>query len=505
MLCLRLYYICLCPICCVRFLFDLLVFIFDLFVVIFVFIFVCFIVLDIRTITFRDDGNDVSISNFALTETLPADSTWTLDIEQKAVGEIFPLCTGTQTVPSVGGLTKGRPYHMRVFAYNEVGFGYSQKSVHPEKPMVIPGAPTAVTLEVVSSYQLRVFFNPPDDTGGDTVTRYIVQWSASPLFDVVSSTDFMELSGGAPFRQTLGSLSDPLVQGGDYWVKVSCCNSQGCSAFPQASSPPFLNPHETPSAPTNVILGVTSQSMLTVSFFAPANDGGDKVTSYMVEWDTSPEFNSLDLPPNKDSFEVQDATTQNSYTIVSLTESRMYFVKVTAKNSAGAGNSQAASPSFAVPEAKVPGTPHSLLATTGAETGKLYVSWQRPFVPNHRIPCYGTLATPIQCPDWSGMGDYASDGGAAINQYRVQYIQTSDYSSISSDNSWVDANHEIVCDSFAAECSTSLGPSDGLAAGAEYYVRVQAYNSKGYGSVCSRGGIYCPSDGDLVHAKAKAA
>jgi len=370
--------------------------------------------------------------------------------------------------------------------------------------MVIPGAPTAVTLEVVSSYQLRVVFNPPDDDGGDTVTRYVVEWSKSSSFEDVSSADVLELSGGAPFFNTIGSLVDPLDQGVYYWVRLSSCNSQGCSAFPQASSPPALNPHESPSAPTSVILGVTSDSMLTVSFFVPTNNGGDEVSSYVIEWDTSSEFNSLDLPPHKDSFEVQDALSHASYTIESLSESRSYFVRVFAKNSAGAGTPQDASPSFGVPIHQIPGKPHSLIATTGVESGELHVAWQRPYVPNHGIPCYGTVDAPLECPDRSSLGDYASDGGAAINRYRIQFIQTSDFDMISSDNSWTDAQNEIACDSYAQDCSVTLGTSDGLALGAEYYVRVQAYNSQGYGSACSTDdSLLCAGDGDLVSATAQ--
>ena len=38
------------------------------------------------------------------------------------------------------------------------------------------GPPTGVTLQVVSATSLRVFMNPPQDDGGDTVTKYKVQW-----------------------------------------------------------------------------------------------------------------------------------------------------------------------------------------------------------------------------------------------------------------------------------------------------------------------------------------
>lgn len=55
-----------------------------------------------------------------------------------------------------------------------------------------------------------------------------------------------------------------LDTGVDYYVRVSARNSLGYGAT-QSSSPTYQHPYEEPTAPTDVALGVTSDTMLTVS------------------------------------------------------------------------------------------------------------------------------------------------------------------------------------------------------------------------------------------------
>ena len=88
----------------------------------------------------------------------------------------------------------------------------------------------------------------------------------------------------------MSSLS--FTQGTFYYVQVSAKNSHGWGNS-TPTEPTSLNPHEAPQGPTNVTLAATSDTTITVTFNPPANDGGDKVTSYRVEWDTEESFNGL--------------------------------------------------------------------------------------------------------------------------------------------------------------------------------------------------------------------
>lgn len=55
-----------------------------------------------------------------------------------------------------------------------------------------------------------------------------------------------------------------LDMGVDYYVRVSARNSLGYGST-QSSSPTYQHPYEEPTPPTDVVLGVTSDTMLTVS------------------------------------------------------------------------------------------------------------------------------------------------------------------------------------------------------------------------------------------------
>merc|ERR1711959_32005 len=243
-----------------------------------------------------------------------AGSQITVDKVVDGHGETYASCTGTRALPTLGGLIKGQLYYIRVFSYNNIGYSAPQMALHPQKPMVIPGGPTGVTLEVVSSYQLKVIFSPPDDDGGDTVVKYEVQWSLDVNFPAnkTSSKIVDQLSAGAPYFYTIGSLTQKLIMGKFYYVRVRGANSQGFGP-PVRSSPNSLNPSQPPDPPTLVNLGSTSPSMLTVTFHEPLSDGGDTITKYRIDWDKSPTFNSLELLPHKGTAEV--AATERSFTI----------------------------------------------------------------------------------------------------------------------------------------------------------------------------------------------
>lgn len=81
----------------------------------------------------------------------------------------------------------------------------------------------------------------------------------------------------------------------------------------QLSSPTKMQPYTTPSAPTQVALGITSATMLTVRWAPPSDDGGDTISSYVVQWDVAAGFDSLALTTGT-TVTVSDPT-QRSYTI----------------------------------------------------------------------------------------------------------------------------------------------------------------------------------------------
>ncbi|KAG7376018.1 hypothetical protein PHYPSEUDO_014631 [Phytophthora pseudosyringae] len=437
------------------------------------------------TVTFLDGGNDFSLEtrdiNLACTGA-GCSGTYTVLPAVARAGFMPSTCTGGHVLPTSGVLNKGQLYYVRVFAYNQIGFGDPKLAAAPQKPMVVPGAPTGVTLAVLTVSELVVLFNPPDDDGGDTVTGYEVQWAIDSAFSSPSSA-LVQLTTGmsAPYRRIISSLT----KGTRYYVRVRAGNSQGLGQY-QVSSPASQQPYTTPSSPTQVVLGATSATMLTVGWAPPFDDGGDAVSGYVVQWDAAPTFDSLAVAASTTAV-INDAT-QRSYTLTLLTPGSRYYVRVFAKNLGGKGTPQASSPSSMVPATTRPGKPNSLAAAATATTGQLQVVWQPPRVPAHGIPCAGTLQAPQSCPILSGLDMVF--GGVSLESYLVQYAASSDFS-------------------LATEVSvtTTSAIISGLESGKPYYVRVLTVNSQGLNSdFCTRANsqsLLCPDhlvleDGSVV-------
>jgi hypothetical protein len=385
-------------------------------------------------------------------------------------------------------------YFIRITAFNQIGYGaggYSKPSA--QKPMVVPGVPTGVTLQVVDGTSMRVFINPPQDDGGDTVTKYMVEWDIFSNFSsgtnntALGQHEVTNLAGGAPFIYTIPSLTT----GVDYYVRVSAYNQMGYG-LPTPTSPPYEHPRRIPTAPTNVKLGITSNSKLTVSFDLPTDIWGDPISHFKVEWDRISNFQSRHSLPHKGEVEI-DATKHRSYTIspeVGLQENIVYYVRVSAKNLVGYGATQWPEPAFAMPSLQVPGkvTTAKVAPQTGVE-GNLTVFWSYPRVSAHGIFCGGggpgNLTLPDSCPMGMGRGTEA-DGGTPILSYKIEWDT----------NEWFNSRNSLPEKGFYELTNLAGGepfqytiPS--LTKTKKYYVRLFAYNARGDSAACDKTGILC--------------
>jgi len=316
-----------------------------------------------------------------------------------------------------------------------------------------------------------VVFNPPTDDGGDAVSGYVVEWSRTANFTDASGSLVTYLNGGAPFYKTIS----PLEPGVHYYVRVSAQNSQGLGPAAR-TTPSNLNPRQEPGPPADVRLLVTSDTMLTVAFEMPLDSGGDDVTHFVVEWDTGANFNTLSAYPDKGSVQVR-AAEHRSATLTSLTPRRTYYVRVLAVNGAGRGAPQTASPKSRSPGKRVPGKPLGMQVGPGADAGSLDVSWQRPRIPHHDVPCSGTLDLPDDCPVLFGGSLPQSTGGDDVAEYEVQFNEHSNF--MGQDGGFV----------------TTKGMTlniAGLTAGRSYFARVLARNSVGSGEYCATSGEVFP-------------
>lgn len=440
-------------------------------------------------ITFNDDGDfgmAVATDNVNTTAGDMVDPV----VRTEQDGEVFNGgCDGVPQI--VGGLTQGTPYHVRVFAYNSAkGFGPAAitNAATPVRPATVPGLPRQVSLTAVSGAALRVVWSPPSDDGGREVDRYVIETRRGSATAAPVEHVFTSLSTGSPYQFRLTNLD----KGVSYFVFVRAGNAIGLGER-QASTPASEYPREAPSAPSNVVIGVTSgranDSKITIGYDLPLNNGGDAVSSFVVEWDVQRGFDSFEPSPNKGSAEVPVSEAM-SYTIPLLTPGRQYYVRVRAKNRAGLG-----APSNTLkrtPTIQVPGKPSSAsvtsvsggTCTSGAGFSCIEVQWGFPRVPAHGIFCGGGGTadpnTPSLCPALMGRGNEA-DGGSPITGYRIEYSTTSSFDGAVYSVS-IGETEVLTGEPFAELISD-------LPIGQTYYVRVAAVNAKGISSFTSATGV----------------
>jgi len=418
-------------------------------------------------VTFLDDTSTphsyihLGVHSNSLTVTNDSTGVPVIKTTMMIEGESYGVCTGSFVVPSQGGLVKGLRYYARASAFNAFGYSTPNKATKAQAPRVRPGAPTGVVLDVSSSSsELRVTFGPPSDNGGDAITQYLIEWSTQSSFRTTTSDTLEYLAGGAPFTKTITNLK----KGVFYFVRVRARNDQGYGES-QVSTPKSLNPHQRSSSPTNVKLGITSDTLLTIGWSLPLDNGGDQVTKYRVEWDTHQEFTSISLPPDKGYVDV-DASLDASFTIELLSVNLKYYARVSAINKAGVGKPQIASMNGVTLSKQVPGTPFGLQATVGSLPGQMVLEWSRPRVPNHGIPCRGKSLSIGDCPRPYGGGLPTSDGGDEIAEYELEWSERPFFNNGSGGHIIV---HGTVC------------IVDNLTAGRDYYFRVLARNDIGSG------------------------
>jgi len=213
----------------------------------------------------------------------------------------------------------------------------------------VPAAPTGVT-GVAGNQTVAVSWNPADD-GGSRINNYTV---TSTPGDKTCSTN------GALTCTVAG-----LTNGTSYTFAVTATNEFGTSL---TSSPSALILVPTsPSAPLNVV-GIGLDSKATVSWDAPASNGGSSITSYQV---TVPGF------PSKGCTTTVNSTTgalPTTCEVGSLSNGTTYVFEVKAINVAGA--SDASAPSNFTLVARPPDAPQNVQATGG--DGQVSLTWNAP-------------------------------------------------------------------------------------------------------------------------------
>ncbi len=232
-------------------------------------------------------------------------------------GGIAVSVDGDAASARVQGLANGTTYTFTVAASNAIGEGPLSAPSNEVTPATVPGAPLAVTAEVGGDAAARVQWAPPAADGGAAITAYTVLSNPGGLTVIVD--------GEADDATVHG-----LVLGGAYTFTVTATNRRG--EGPPSAPSNAVTAVAVPDPPTDVA-ATAGDAEATVSWTAPADQGGGPVLSYRVVSDPG-------------AIDVVVSTPETTATVTGLDNGTSYTFTVTATNAVG--DSPPSEPSNAV-------------------------------------------------------------------------------------------------------------------------------------------------------------
>jgi len=183
-----------------------------------------------------------------------------------APGEV----SGQGSPLTVSGLTNGKSYACSVWARNAIGWGSSSAAAGPLVPATVPGAPLLGAISL-SGRTATVAVVAPAGNGGSAVTAYVVTCT--------STNGGASRTGTRAVSPVTVLLLDP---GRTYTCSARAVNAMGAGApSPSSIALAVANLPGSPTQPTARALPTTGATgALSVSFSAPAANGGSPITRY---------------------------------------------------------------------------------------------------------------------------------------------------------------------------------------------------------------------------------
>eukprot|EP00061_Rhincodon_typus_P019022 g48455.t1 len=204
-------------------------------------------------------------------------------VEGKAWVKANAACAGTSFL--VPDLIEGQEYFFRVRAENRFGIGAPVETIQRTKardPIYPPEPPTKLRVGLVTKNSVSLTWKPPKTDGGAPVTHYIIE--SLYLDPTGEKKEGWKQCNRRDVEETKFTVED-LIEGGQYEFRVKAVNEAGASK-PCNSVGPIDVKDQTcrPGPPVGPIKfeGISAEKM-TLSWLPPHDDGGSKITNYVVE------------------------------------------------------------------------------------------------------------------------------------------------------------------------------------------------------------------------------
>ena len=218
-----------------------------------------------------------------------------------------------------------------------------------------PDTPSGLAA-TAGNVQVTLAWTAPTSDGGSSITGYKVERSTDAG---VTWTVLTASTGSSSTSYTATGLTN----GSAYAFRVSAVNAVGTGT---ASATASATPDVVPGAPTSVAT-TSTHAEATVSWVAPASNGGTAVTGFTVAWTSNAVQGMI-------SGSAMAAAGTTSYRLTGLVNGVTYAFTVTATNAAGNG---AASTSVAAVPYTGAGSPSNLVANALAG-GQVNLTWSPP-------------------------------------------------------------------------------------------------------------------------------
>jgi len=278
------------------------------------------------------DTGGLKINNYVIEESTDG-TTWTL----------ASTTPGDTTEVNLQGLKNFTTYNFRVSAITN--FGKGLPATLAANAAALPSAPVALHIVSTASQTVTVGWTLPTGAPAGAITGFQVEKSLDG-----SSWTTALTAAGTDQQATLTGLTN----GSTYEIRVTPISGAGLGA----STVILAAPGAAPDAPT-ALSAASGDQKVTLSFTAPANNGGYSVDYYTVQQATSPSGPWNAAIPN----------TGSSLTVVNvpnLKNGTTYFFRVLAVNQIGTGPASAVVSGVPQPAAPAPVMQALVLSNTSA-------------------------------------------------------------------------------------------------------------------------------------------